>query len=56
MTTTKNITAVLGAFEIAMNRAIAAGVTPEEFISSMMSEQGKEQFTKLAAACKSELL
>jgi len=53
---TKNtISSTVVAFKIAMDRAFELGLTPDQFIESMMSEKGKEKFLKLAKSCYNHL-
>jgi hypothetical protein len=53
MKTTQNITATIGAFKIAMDRAFEMGVTPDEFTKMFMSN--KNEFNTLVESCKKHI-
>lgn len=49
------IAAIIGAFKIAIDRAINNNNTPDEFIKMFTSKHGQESFIKLVDAAKKHL-
>jgi len=50
---TNTIAATVGAFKIAMDRAYKQGMSPDQFITMMMTE--KERFSNLVTSCENQL-
>ena len=50
---TNRMTATIGAFKIAMDRAFDQGFTPDQFVKMMMTNQ--EKFISLVDACQAEV-